>query len=106
MTDREELQERLDTLETQFRVDTDPADELDTSDWDEWWDESVAEAKEILPPERWDRVCELEEQIEEEGYYADETDCLGRKKMSTAAAEWFSIVFGETAEIWLEQNGL
>jgi len=106
VTDREELQERLDTLETKFRVDTDEADDIDTSDWEEYIEEQLAEAKEILSPERWEHVCELEEQIEREGPYADETDALGRQQMSTAAKKWHSIVIGETAEVWLEQNGL
>lgn len=104
MTDREDLAERLDGLEARFGEDTD----TDVySDGGDHLGDMVDEAREVLPPERVERMGELEAEIERTGVYAEDSTVgnpYGRE-LSVPMKRWMAIVFS-TAEYKLEQRGL
>jgi len=102
MTDRDELRDRLDDLESRF--DTEPVDTFDAEELTEL----STEAREILPPERVARLDELEAEMEQNGVHVDDTpDRVGRPpELTPTAKRWLNMIIGETAEYQLEQRGL
>ena len=101
MTDREELQERLDELEDRYEHSTG----TDEEDEENWLERLEREAHEIYPPEKIEELETLAGIVEKNGFYADRP--IGqREPVLTYAGAFYVDYLMESAAYDLEQRGL